>query len=257
MSRFLASVRSPAEAIVALAGGADIIDIKEPASGALGRVASATLAAILGAIGGRRPASATIGDVPLLAEPVLSAVVETAASGVAIVKIGFFAGDLATTLTALRPLTRDGTRLVAVLFADRAPDLANIVPACAEAGFLGVMLDTAQKGSGPLTRHLTLPALADFVSLTRRHGLISGLAGSLRLADIPALAPLGADYLGFRSALTVGARDDALDPAALRAVRDALTAHSNSSATEAAGARSLASAASSALAVGIAASKAI
>ncbi len=257
MSGFLASVRSPAEALDALAGGADIIDIKEPAEGTLGRVAPASLRAILAATAGRRPVSATIGDVPLLPDRVLPAVAETAASGVDIVKIGIFPGDLAATLAALQPQVRDGVRLVAVLFADRVPELARIVPACAEAGFLGVMLDTAEKRSGPLTAHLPPPALADFVSLARRHGLLCGLAGSLRLADIPALASLGADYLGFRSALTTGARHHVLDPAAIRAVRDALALHSSSSATEAAGARSLASAARAGLAVGITASKAM
>ena len=79
--------------------------------------------------------------------------------------------------------------------------------------------------------------------------LLCGLAGSLRAADVPALAPLGADYLGFRSALTAGGRADPLDPSRVAALRQAI-----SSASAAAGAASAArSAAASSSAGSIAA----
>jgi uncharacterized protein (UPF0264 family) len=224
MSGFLASVRSAAEARIALAGGADIIDVKEPSSGALGRVDGETLAAIVETLGGNRPASATIGDVVLDPDTIVAAVTETAATGVDIVKIGLFAGDLDGTLAALAPLAGAGIRLVAVIFADRAPDLATLVPRCAAAGFAGIMLDTADKRAGPLTAHLSAGALARFVAAARARGLLSGLAGALRLADIPDLAALGADYLGFRSALAVGGRDRGIDLAAVQGVRRALDA---------------------------------
>jgi (5-formylfuran-3-yl)methyl phosphate synthase len=249
MSGFLASVRSAEEALVALAGGADIVDVKEPSAGALGRVDRATLTAIVRTLGGRRPASATIGDVPLDPGSVVAAVTETAASGVDIVKIGLFAGDLDGTLAALAPLAGAGLRLVAVVFADRAPDLTTLVPRCAAAGFAGIMLDTADKGEGPLTTHLSTDALARFIAAARAHGLLSGLAGALRLADIPGLATLGADYLGFRSALAIGGRDRGIDLAAVQSVRHALDAGGiqfpwSSSATATAGARSAGAAAS-------------
>jgi uncharacterized protein (UPF0264 family) len=255
VSGFLASVRSAEEALLALAGGADIVDVKEPSSGALGRVDGAVLAEIVQTLRGRRPVSATIGDVALAPDTVLAAVAATAATGVDIVKIGLFPGDLAATLAALEPLARAGTRLVAVIFADRAPDLAHLIPHCRAAGFIGVMLDTADKRAGPLTAHLPVAALGRFVVSAREHGLLSGLAGALRLADIPALAALGADYLGFRSALTVGGRDRDIDLGAVQAVRSALDAAApraqlpwSSRATETAGATSAGAAASAALA---------
>jgi uncharacterized protein (UPF0264 family) len=252
MTGFLASVRSAEEARLALAGGADIVDVKEPASGALGRVDGAVLSDIVRTVVGSRPVSATIGDVPLDPDTVRAAVTETAATGVDIVKIGFFAGDIEGTLAALAPLARNGSHLVAVIFADRAPDLAYLVPRCAASGFAGIMLDTADKRAGPLTTHLSVAALASFVESARVHGLLSGLAGALGLADIPALAPLGADYLGFRSALTVGGRERGIDLGAVRAVRHALdTAGAagiqlpwSNSATDTAGARSAGAAAS-------------
>jgi (5-formylfuran-3-yl)methyl phosphate synthase len=244
MTGFLASVRSADEALLALAGGADIIDAKEPIAGALGRVAADVLRAIVAAVAGSRPVSATIGDLELRPDAVLAAAEATAACGAAIVKIGIFPGDFQETIAALRAPAERGMRLVAVLFADRAPDLSEIVDGCAAAGFFGVMLDTADKAAGPLTAHLDPAALAGFVRLARGHGLISGLAGSLRRSDVAALAPLGADYLGFRSALTAGDRASRLDPVAIAAVRRAIDQESASnSATAMAGAMSFASAA--------------
>src|SRR4051812_283713 len=62
MAGLLVSVRSPAEAEAALAGGAAIIDVKEPDNGALGRAASEVLAGVLAVVAGRRPVSAALGE---------------------------------------------------------------------------------------------------------------------------------------------------------------------------------------------------
>jgi uncharacterized protein (UPF0264 family) len=71
----------------------------------------------------------------------------------------------------------------------------------AEAGFKGVMLDTAGKGGGGLLDHIDLLSLGQFVEQAHDLDMFCGLAGSLRLEDIPQLLPMGADYLGFRGAL--------------------------------------------------------
>src|SRR5438067_2429694 len=59
--RLLVSVADAAEARAALAGGADIIDAKEPRHGALGAVAPDVLRAIRNAVAVRRPVSAALG----------------------------------------------------------------------------------------------------------------------------------------------------------------------------------------------------
>ncbi len=237
VTRLLASVMSAAEAALALDGGADIIDLKNPAAGALGALPPAVLGACVAAVGGRRPVSATVGDLPLDPPRVAEAVARTAATGVGIVKIGLFDGDLPGCIRALKQRRGRPARLVAVLFADRAPDLSVLEP-LAEAGFLGAMIDTADKAAGPLLRHMDLPALAAFVERARALGLLTGLAGSLRLDDVPALAALRPDYLGFRGALCgTRGRSGALDPRALAAVRRALGAYRPSAATATAGAQ--------------------
>lgn len=226
----LASVASLGEMDQAIAGGADIVDLKDPAHGALGAWQAPALTAAVArwrAFGPKAPAlSATIGDHPLDADAIAGAAGRVAGLGVPLVKIGFelpaedAATALAPCLDALAPLART-TRLIAVLMADRQPDLSR-VPDFAAAGFAGVMLDTADKASGSLRRHLSLDTLAGFVTAARELGLLTGLAGSLRLEDVAPLAALGPDYLGFRGALCAEGRTGALDPARLAAVRAVL-----------------------------------
>ncbi|MFC5357171.1 (5-formylfuran-3-yl)methyl phosphate synthase [Azospirillum himalayense] len=227
MTRLLASVASLEELTLAARGGADILDLKDPKSGALG---AWPLDSIVRAVDTARqwhlraPLSATVGDLPM--DPIIVAgqVAETSTCGVDYVKIGLFpSGDPVGCVAALAPEARRGTRIVAVLFVDLWTDPGILLPDIAKAGFAGAMLDTAGKGSGGLLRHKTKGELARFLTQARSHGLLTGLAGSLRLDDIPALLPLAPDYLGFRTALCAGAdRGGALDPAALAAVRDAV-----------------------------------
>ncbi len=61
-TELLVSVRSVAEARAALAGGATLIDVKEPARGSLGRADAGAIEQILAAVGGRAPVSAALGE---------------------------------------------------------------------------------------------------------------------------------------------------------------------------------------------------
>lgn len=228
---FLASVANLAEMDAALAFGVDIVDLKNPAEGALGAWPPALLEQAVSrwhAQGRGAQLSATVGDHPLDAAALADAARRTVATGVPLVKIGFAlpaegaAAALAPCLDALGPIART-TRLIAVLFADQAPDIGS-VPAFAGAGFAGVMLDTADKAAGGLRQHLDEMLLAGFVALARQHGLMTGLAGSLKLADIAPLAALRPNYLGFRGALCAEGRTGALDPERLAAVAGALKA---------------------------------
>ncbi|MFL5577756.1 MAG: (5-formylfuran-3-yl)methyl phosphate synthase, partial [Gemmatimonadaceae bacterium] len=58
----LVSVSSAAEAAAALAGGADLVDAKDPSAGALGAVSDGALRGIVAAVSGARPVSAALGD---------------------------------------------------------------------------------------------------------------------------------------------------------------------------------------------------
>lgn len=221
MTAMLASVVSAAEARLALAAGVDIIDCKNPATGALGALPLAVVRACVATAAGRLT-SATVGDLPPDPALIAPAVAAMAATGVSYVKVGLFTGPAQwACIDALQPLTAAGVRVVVVLFAEQ-PLAAGLLAHIAAAGCHGVMLDTADKRRGRLCTHLSPTALAAFVAEARAYHLLSGLAGSLRLADMPVLLPLGADYLGFRGALCGGVRTEALDLLALAAVRAAI-----------------------------------
>lgn len=201
MTMMLASVRSLDEALIALEGGADLIDLKEPSRGALGALDHAAVRICVQAIGGRRPVSATIGDLPSMDPQLMTTAVERmAATGVDFIKIGFFSHprtfDCANALSKLA----SRARLVAVMFADEPYDLA-LVDKLASNGFAGAMLDTAHKTGKTLRDWRNMNELGEFVNRARRLELLTGLAGSLQKDDIPPLLELTPDYLGFRGAL--------------------------------------------------------
>ena len=222
MTGLLASVIDAEELETAIRLGADIIDLKDPGAGALGALPLAQIRSLVHRVAGRRPVSATVGDLPNDPRAMREAVRLTAATGVDYVKVGFFATEsLDACLRAISQLTADQA-VVAVLCADRSPALHDLSPFAA-AGFAGLMLDTADKHRGGLLTHLTLPHLGRFVAQARSLGLRSGLAGSLRLEDIPALLTLRPDYLGFRGALCPqGQRQRGLDAARVKRVRLAM-----------------------------------
>jgi (5-formylfuran-3-yl)methyl phosphate synthase len=77
----------PEEADVALAHGADLIDLKGPARGALGALAPDIVRAAVERIAGRRPVSAVAGDLPMEPEVVASAGTAMVETGVDYVKV--------------------------------------------------------------------------------------------------------------------------------------------------------------------------
>lgn len=221
----LISVRDVDEARIALAAGADLIDLKEPEAGALGAVDLALAREIVATIGGGRTTSAAVGDLPADASVLGEAARRMASSGVDFVKIGWFGSPAADICAEIRALARVAAAvdLIAVLFADAFPP-NDPVAAAAAAGFAGVMIDTADKHSGRLTDYLDVGRLREFVISARRNKLMCGLAGSLRCSDIARLAELAPDYLGFRGAACIrncrGGRLDAQRVIELRTTLD-------------------------------------
>jgi dihydroneopterin aldolase len=230
MALMLASVTNPAEAEAVWAGGADIIDLKDPAKGALGALDARLVADIVRAVGKRRWVSATAGDRFASPEAAVEAAATIAATGVDYVKVGFPSDKGgADCIRALEFLAGE-VKLVGVLFADRAPDL-DLVRLMAKHGFMGAMLDTATKGDRRLLDHMDVAALAGFLDRCREAGLISGLAGSLEAPDVPRLLPLQPNYLGFRGSLCLGrSREAGIDAASVRMIRDLIPQEADSQA---------------------------
>lgn len=222
MTAFLASVQSIDEAAIALECDVDMIDLKNPHEGALGALPCDQVKHIVEYVNGRKTVSATIGDLPMQPALLSDSVLAMAKTGVDIVKVGFFGNQpLDICLNALGQL-RHSIRLVAVLFADIGFD-SSLIKQLAQAGFHGVMLDTAMKNGKSLTDICTTNQLKAFVDQAHDFSLLTGLAGSLKSHDIPVLDEYRPDYLGFRGALCANAvRTVALDRDLVRMVRQLL-----------------------------------
>ena len=97
--KLLVSVVSAEEARRAVAGGADIIDVKDPSEGALGAPAPRVLSSVVSAVGAAAPVSVALGDMPNLPHTAALAARGAALSGAAYVKVG---------LRGVRSLRRGG-----------------------------------------------------------------------------------------------------------------------------------------------------
>jgi hypothetical protein len=222
--RLLVSVRNAAEAASALAGGAEIVDAKEPDNGALGPVDHRTLASITATIGGSAPVSAALGE--LARDDIAGGAKAAATTGVAFVKIGFagmrgrprIADEVRATLAGIG----SGT-LILVAYADYkradAPSLAELIAIADDTNAAGVLLDTYDKRVDSLTALMSARALQTFVSLLKARGRFAALAGKLSADDIECVHASGADIIGVRGAACDGGRSGLVTANRVRALR--------------------------------------
>lgn len=225
--RLLVSVRNASEAAAALAGGADIVDAKEPFNGPLGQVSPAALAAIASAVGDGAPVSAALGDIGR--DDIVSGAHAAADAGTAFVKVGF-AGmggrlTLAADLLASARVTSTGA-LVLVAYADYekagAPSPDDVLALADRARAAGVLLDTCDKRGPGLTTLMTSDSLRAFVTRARSAGHIVAVAGSLTVDDLDRVHDAGADIAGVRSAACDGGRSGIVTIARVQRLRRAL-----------------------------------
>lgn len=240
IARLLISIATESEVVAAIEGGAEILDVKDPGRGSLGladpRVVRAACTAGVPRAAGRL-VSAALGD--RLAGSEAAALPDSAAElvreGAQVLKVGLAGSGTRGAAAALGGLRRrldelvgglsHDLRLVAVAFADGAPGegvTAHQLPDVAlAAGADGAMLDTLRKGRS-LLDVMGEKALGRWVEQVRMRGLISGLAGSLGLADLPRAVSLGADVIGLRGAVCAGGRTGNVVAARVRMARQAL-----------------------------------
>jgi uncharacterized protein (UPF0264 family) len=225
--QLLVSVRNASEAEAALAGGADIVDAKEPLNGPLGPVSPAVLGAIASVVGDRRPVSAALGDVAR--DNIADATWAAMHARATFVKIGLagLRGHLnrAPDLLATAGVKRTDS-LVLVAYADydkaEAPPLDDVIALAKRVSAGGVLLDTYDKEGPGLTTLMTPNALRDFVTCARSAGRMIALAGRLSAADLTRIHVTGADIAGIRGAGCDGGRAGVVTAARVRALRLAL-----------------------------------
>jgi uncharacterized protein (UPF0264 family) len=209
--RLLVSVANAVEARAAVEGGADLIDAKDPLTGALGMVTLSVLRRIHAVVGGRRVVTAALGDAAL-ERTIEHDALQYGSVGVGFVKIGF-AGItdithvercLAAAVRGVRASAPHPCSVVAVAYADTggltSVDPSALVHAAARAGATGVLLDTAHKHGPGLVRLVSPKTLTEWVALAHGAGLIAAVAGKVTADDLPCLFETGADIVGVRGA---------------------------------------------------------
>jgi len=220
VAKLLVSVRSGIEALAALAGGAAIIDVKEPLHGSLGRAPFAVWRQVREVVPGPIPVSVALGELNdwSVAQPV--EVPRGAWTGMAFRKLGL-SGASADWIDRWRSLGRhlsnfasSGPAWVAVIYVDwqaaRAPDPDAIIRALGAIDECrGVLFDTWDKSRCSGIDLTWEP----HVERVRDSGRFVALAGSLDAEAIGRLARLRPDIFAVRGAACRGGdRLAAIDP---------------------------------------------
>ncbi len=230
--RLLVSVRDAEDAAAAVAGGAEIIDAKDPASASsIGAVRPAILDAIRDAVPSTIRLSAALGDVRTRDE------VERAFAAIrvplAYVKLGFRGlADTADVALLLREAVRCAGELpsrpavIGVGYADAARlgavsplDLPALLYQC---GADGLLIDTAHKDGGS-TFQVSAPLVLDLISARcEAEELTLAVGGGLGLDDVDRASAFGATIFGVRGAVCEGGRNGPVRQDRVRALAQAI-----------------------------------
>lgn len=218
-SKLLVSVVSGSEALAALKGGADIIDIKNPPEGALGAPAPITIREVCAELNGKKPFSIALGEFPGKPGAAALAVLGSTYFNPDFVKIAFvpqsspkeIIGTLKSIKNSLNFAQKEKkTAVVAVMYADTMNTaswtLDDFLAIAREGGAVGCLIDTWEKKGKSLLDFLSLEEIEAFIEDCRQKELFCGLAGSLKAADVLTLSKLGPDIIGVRSAVCGGDR---------------------------------------------------
>ncbi len=213
MTQLLVSVRSAAEAEAALAGGAALIDVKEPAAGSLGRPPDGAVAAVVRAVAGRLAVSAAHGELRDDPPPFVGVGLTYAKWGLA----GCGTGWRSELRRAARRQEQAmaGCRPVAVAYADwrqaGAPAPDDVAQFALGEGWSVLLLDTWAKEGKTLLDWLEPEEIERWCGRSRDAGVRLALAGSLGPGEIRRLRPVAPDWFAVRGAVCGGSRTAAVD----------------------------------------------
>lgn len=203
------------EAHEAIAGGADIIDVKNPKEGSLG----ANFPWVIKDVREMTPkdmlVSATLGDVPYKPGTVSLAALGAAVSGADYIKVGLYGTkNYDEALEVMKNVVKtvrdynDDAIVVASGYADAhrvgAVDPMEIPKVAADAGADLAMVDTAVKDGKTLFDFMDEEVISKFNDEIHDYGMKSALAGSVKKDQLSTLYNLGCDVVGIRGAACVG-----------------------------------------------------
>ncbi len=213
--KLLVSPTDEKEALEAIAGGAHIIDVKNPKEGTLGASFPWVIKKIRAITPKNIEISCAIGDLPNLPGTASLAALGAATLGVSYIKAGLYGvKNKDEAIKLMQNITKavkafDGSiKLVATGYADaELIGAVNplLIPSIAHASECDVaMIDTAVKDGKSLLDFLSLHKLKAFVDEAHNFNLKVALAGSLKKEHLHLLYKLGTDIVGIRGAACTG-----------------------------------------------------
>ena len=209
--KLLISSTDEKEATEAIAGGADIIDVKNPKEGSLGASFPWVIKQIKAITPPNVELSCTLGDASYHAGAMALAALGAATTGVDYIKTGLQGvktkENAVSVITKITRAIRDHDsqiRVVVVGYAD-AKRVESVnpmeIPEIAHKAKLDIaMIDTAVKDGRSIFEFLTRNQLSSFVDKSHGYGLGAAIAGSLRKEDLSTINALGTDVVGLRGA---------------------------------------------------------
>jgi uncharacterized protein (UPF0264 family) len=220
----LVSVRTAAEARAAVAGGAAIIDIKEPKAGPLGRATVSVTVGIIEAVAGARPITLACGElvdgieqISAHTHDVWSRLGANQAVPVAVKAgpRGLRGRPWSEAFARFKNGLPAGVEAVAVAYADWSksgndPPLRMLFRAH-EAGARTVLIDTFDKAAAGLVSIASADDLRLWIDQARSLSLRLALAGRLTATEVDLVFRLGGDVAGVRSAACLGGRSGQVD----------------------------------------------
>lgn len=220
----LVSVRDETEAREALAGGATLVDVKEPGHGPLGAAAADVTARIAAVVGRRTPWTLAGGElrdgVDIIHEHVRRTIALLDGAGVppAAAKAGLAgtaAGDWRSLLVAFKAGLPAGIEPVAVAYADweraGSPPPGEVIEAASAEGCRVLLLDTFDKSGPPVVWNAGSARLVGgWIAWAQGGGMRAVLAGNLAIETLPTAVACGPDVIAVRSAACVGGRSGAV-----------------------------------------------
>ena len=212
--QLLVSVRSAEEALAALAGGASLIDVKEPSRGPMGRADDSVTGEVVRAVAGRRPVSAALGELRT------SGNLKALPRELSYVKFGLARCAAwrrweSSAILHYLSLIAIGkrARMILVAYADaekaKSPPLEKVADfVCQKDRGFGLLVDTftkkLRKGKPTLLDCIDEVTLGRLCERCHAAGVPVALAGSLGVAEVRRLVPLGPDWIGVRGAVCAG-----------------------------------------------------
>lgn len=219
VTQLLVSVRDRFEAALAVRAKVDLIDVKEPNQGSLGRSSEQVWNEVARELQNQVPLSVACGELMQVAAVQNLAIMAAATFA----KVGLAgANDCSewpSRWAAWRRQLPEKTQPVAVVYADyqrsHSPPPLEILEVGASLEAAAMLVDTHLKGQGNVFDVMPVKELEQLIQEARDRELITVVGGSVGLEELEALVDLNVDFVAVRGAVCHHDRTSTIDESRL------------------------------------------